>query len=91
MDSRNRWVVIFKALSNINRVKIIDILSREKKLSVGEIAKRLKISITATSNHLVSLQKLEVLNAEGREGHVYYSLNPDTPQNFFKAIKLFLN
>jgi len=89
MINVQRWTVVFKALSNINRLKIISLLSTKKSVNVGDIADALKISVTATSNHLVLLQKLEVLEAEGKEGHVFYSLNSHMPQEFVRPIKLF--
>lgn len=83
-----RWTIVFKALSNINRLKIIQMLSGGEKMHVGEISTSLRISFTATSNHLIMLQKLDVLEAEGRAGHVFYSLNPKMPRDFSRAIVL---
>ncbi|HEY4486669.1 MAG TPA: metalloregulator ArsR/SmtB family transcription factor [Candidatus Paceibacterota bacterium] len=85
----NRWMIIFKALSNINRLKIIVLLSGEREMNVGDIAAKLNISLTATSNHLVILQKLDVLGMEGKAGHVFYFLNRNMPKDFGKALKLF--
>ena len=87
MRNFTRWTTVFKALGNPNRLKIIELVSK-RAMNVGDIADALKISITATSNHLVMLQKLEVLTAEGKDGHVYYSVNKTMPQDFAKAIKL---
>lgn len=85
-----RWTIIFKALSNINRLKIIELLRGGRQVAVGDIAVALRISITATSNHLIMLQKLDVLEAVGRDGHVFYSLNPSMPRDFSRAIDLFI-
>lgn len=84
-----RWTIVFKTLANINRLKIIGMLSRGRKMNVGDIAVALKISFSATSNHLILLQKLDVLEAEGRAGHVFYSLNPRLPRDFSRVIALF--
>lgn len=89
MEDIARWTIVFKALSNINRLKIIRLLKNRGKTHVTDIAEALKISITATSNHLIMLQKLDVLETEGRDGHVFYSLNAHMPQDFAKNIKLF--
>jgi DNA-binding transcriptional ArsR family regulator len=86
-----RWTIVFKALANINRLKIVGLLADGRKMNVGDIAAALKISFTATSNHLIMLQKLEVLEAEGKSGHVFYFLNPRMPRDFSRSIKLFLN
>lgn len=84
-----RWTQIFKALSNINRVGIIKILSARTRLSVSEIAEELDISLKATSKHLIILHNLDVLNSKGRNNRVEYWLNPEMPADVKKAIKLF--
>ena len=81
-----RWSIIFKALSNINRLKIIKMLENGKRKNVGEISKELRISLTATSNHLIILQKLEVLEDEGTSGHVFYELNSEMPIDFARIL-----
>jgi len=82
-----RWVVVLRALGNINRLKIIDILSRGKKMSVGELAKQLRISLKSTSNHLAILKNLDVLEAEGANGRVFYSTNRGMPNDFMKILR----
>jgi predicted transcriptional regulator len=84
-----RWTIVFKALGNINRIKIIQLLSKSKPLNVTQIADELGISLKATSQHLIILQNLDVLESQGRQGHVYYNLNPNPPQDIKNAIKLF--
>ena len=86
-----RWTIVFKALGNINRIKIIQILSKTKDLNVTQIAEELGISLKATSQHLIILQNLDVLESQGKQGHVYYSLNVNPPSDLKKAIALFLS
>ncbi len=57
-------------------------------MNVGEIAEKLKISFNATSNHLAILKNLDVLEGEGKKGHVIYSLNSQMPADFRKTISL---
>ncbi len=84
-----RWVNIFKALGNINRLKIIQMLSEGKSMNVTEIADKIKVSIKSTSRHLMILRNLDLLEGEGRDGHVFYSLSKNVPLDFKNAIKLF--
>lgn len=84
-----RWTQIFKALSNINRVRIIKILLDRGRLSVSEIAEELDISLKATSKHLIILHNLDVLSNKGKNNRVEYWLNPDLPADLKKTIKLF--
>jgi len=81
-----RWAIIFRALANINRLKIINILSSSKKMNVGDISRNLHISFKATSNHLAILKNIDVLEAEGVNGHVFYSINSKMPNDFRKIL-----
>ena len=84
-----QWELVFKALANVNRLKIIKMLSSGKELNVGEIAGKLKISYKSTSQHLIILKNLGVSEDEGRDSRVYYCLNNKMQSEFQKAIKLF--
>ena len=86
MKCMKRWTVVFKALANTNRLKIIRLLSDGRRVSVGEIARVLRISFNCVSNHLVLLEELEVLESEGTAGHVFYFLNPRMPSDFSNII-----
>lgn len=85
-----RWVNIFKALGNINRIKIVEMLSDGKSMNVTDIADEIKVSIKSTSRHLMILRNLELLEGDGRNGHVFYSLSKTAPEDFKKAIRLFI-
>lgn len=84
-----RWTIIFKALGNFNRIGIIKMLSKGQRLNVTQIATELGISLKATSQHLIILQNLDVLEAEGKQGHVYYFMSKSLPADIRNSIKLF--
>ena len=85
-----RWTVVFRVLVNINRLKIIKMLADGHKMNVGDIAEDLNISFKATSNHLAILKNLDVLEAQGSAGHVFYSFNRQPPKDFQKIIEITL-
>jgi len=85
-----RWTQIFKALGNINRLKIIQLLSRRGPLIVSEISDEIEISFRATSQHLIILHGLDILTSRGKEGHVYYDYNRDMPTDVKKILDIFL-
>lgn len=89
VENTKRWVVVFRALANTNRLKIIGMLADGNKKNVSEIASILHISLKAVSNHLAILKNLDVLEAEGSGGHVWYWLNPRLPEDFRRAVLLF--
>lgn len=81
--------MIFKVLGNINRLKIIRLLSPGgRALNVSYIARELDISLKSTSKHLILLNNLDILNYKGQAGHVSYSINSDMPPDLRKVIKL---
>ena len=84
------WTIIFRALANINRLKIIKLLVKEESLNVSDIADKINISIKATSKHLIILNNLNILESDGKHGHVFYKLNPNLPSDIRKIVKLFI-
>ena len=86
-----RWSVIFKALGNVSRLKIINILAREPKMIVSHLAKEIDISLKSTSKHLIILKNLDILESVGKDGHVHYSLNQNPAADIKKALALFVD
>ncbi len=86
-----RWTQIFKVLANINRLKIIKLLADGGALSVSDIAAEIRISFNATSKHLILLNNLDVLESEGRQGHVFYTLNQKMLADTKRVVNLFIN
>ena len=84
-----RWTQVFKALANINRLNIIRILAARGPLTVSDVAIEINISLNAVSKHLILLYNLDVLESDGKQGHVYYSINPKMPADVQKAVNLF--
>ena len=82
MKNIKRWTVVFRTLSNINRLKIIGILSSGRKMNVGDIARSVGISQKSASNHLAILKNLDVLESHGNAGHVFYFINSQMPKDF---------
>ena len=61
----------------------------EANLTVTQISDKLTISIKATSKHLIILQNFNLLENEGKNGHVFYKFSKSAPSDFKEAIKLF--
>jgi DNA-binding transcriptional ArsR family regulator len=73
--SDKEWVRIFKALGNLNRLRIIRYLHPHGKEAVGMIAEHIRLSPKSTSKHLIHLERLGILESEGKDGRVFYSIN----------------
>ena len=78
---------IFKALSDKNRRKILEIL-KEKDMTVGEIATHFQISGASLSHHLDQLKRARLLVSERKGQFIEYSLNMSV---FEQVVKVLLN
>jgi DNA-binding transcriptional ArsR family regulator len=76
---------LFKALSDENRRKILDLL-RDRDLTVGEIADHFAMSKPGISQHLSVLKNANLVFAEKKGQYVYYSLNSSVFQDVMKWI-----
>jgi DNA-binding transcriptional ArsR family regulator len=92
MENRCRCVLIFHALSNPTRQKILKLLTK-KKMCVSEICKNFQITQPSISHHLDILKRagLVVYQKKGKE--VYYRANccvcvPCDCKDFFDKVGL---
>lgn len=65
---------ILKALANLRRILILKYLRRIGRAAVADIAGEIKLSIKATSKHLVILSAANLLEREQVSTTVYYQL-----------------
>ncbi len=76
---------LFKALSDENRRKILDLL-RAGDLTAGEIAQHFEMSKPGISQHLAILKNAELVYGHKKGQYVYYSLNSIVFQDVMKWI-----
>jgi DNA-binding transcriptional ArsR family regulator len=70
---------LLKALANGRRLTLLKLLHVTKEMSVGEAARKIKLSFKSTSKHLTILASVSLLEKEQRSVTVYYRLAPDIP------------
>lgn len=75
----------FKALSDENRRKILDLL-RNGDLTAGEIAENFEMSKPGISQHLSILKNADLVYAHKKGQYIYYSLNSTVFQDVMKWI-----
>lgn len=63
-ETDNKMVEAFKVLSDINRYRIFRILAEQPKISVGNLAKILNISLPLVSQHIKILVLANILQKE---------------------------
>ena len=76
---------VFKALSDKNRRKIIDLL-KKKEMTAGEIAKQFNISKPTISEHLKTLKNADLIQSEKNGQFITYFLNTSVLEDFLSHI-----
>lgn len=79
---------IFKVLSDTNRYRIIEMLTKQDRLGVSDVAKVLGVSVPLASQHLKILEQASVLEKEKQGQRVYYKLRRDnkTAQSIIRDV-----
>lgn len=70
---------LLKALANRRRLEILRELKKHNKLPVGEIARRIRLSLHATSKHLRILSVHSLIDADRQGMQIYYHRVQDIP------------
>lgn len=81
---------VFKALSDNNRRKILELL-KEKDMSVSELLKYFNIAQASLSHHLDILKQAWLVTNEKKWQFVYYSLNISVFEELLKWLLDFIN
>jgi DNA-binding transcriptional ArsR family regulator len=82
-------IVFFKALGDTNRHRIFSLVDTKKRLSAGDIAKKLRISRPLASQHLKILVASQLFIVEKIGQHKFYQINKKNPsvRDFILAVK----
>jgi Fic family protein len=69
--------VTFKTPTDINRYLIFELLVRQTRLTVGDIAKTLKLPKALASRQLEALEQINILEKETQGQRAYYKFRED--------------
>ncbi|MFA6474709.1 MAG: metalloregulator ArsR/SmtB family transcription factor [Patescibacteria group bacterium] len=75
---------VFKVLSDVNRYRIFMVLAKQPKLTVGDIARILNISVPLASQHIKILVHANILQKERNGKKVFPKLEHNNP--FVQAV-----
>lgn len=75
-----------RAISHPMRIAIIDLLSKDKRLSVTEIYEKLDIEQATASHHLNILKNKGVLNSKRVGKKIFYSLKNVTLTDIIECV-----
>ncbi|MCK5052352.1 MAG: winged helix-turn-helix transcriptional regulator [Candidatus Cloacimonetes bacterium] len=76
---------VFKALSDANRRKIIDLLKKNE-MTAGEIAEQFNVSKPTISEHLKTLRNADLIQSEKNGQFITYFLNTSVLEDFLSHI-----
>lgn len=71
----NENPTVLKALSDVTRRKIIDLLKEEGKMNAGDIAAHFDIGASTLSHHLAVLSSAKLIKDYHDGKYIYYELN----------------
>ena len=68
---------IFKSFSDVSRIRILNILSKKKEVSISDLEMILNFTQTKTSRHIYYLKNSGLLNSKNIEKFIFYSLREE--------------
>ena len=77
---------LFKALSNCERLRILNILSTGGEIGVTDLAVQISLSQSATSQHLSRLKETNLVTFRRDSTSVYYSASGDNLARVLTAV-----
>ncbi|MFL2996343.1 MAG: ArsR/SmtB family transcription factor [Cytophagales bacterium] len=68
---------IFKSFSDVSRIRILNILSKKKEVSISDLEMILNFTQTKTSRHIYYLKNSGLLNSKNVDQFIFYSLREE--------------
>ncbi|MTI31271.1 ArsR/SmtB family transcription factor [Xanthovirga aplysinae] len=92
MDRLEFQAEFCKCLSDQTRIRMFELLLKNKRMQVSAFQEELQIPQSKTSRHLIYMKNIRVMKAEQDGNAVFYFLNPEYLQlakDIFRAFKKF--
>lgn len=81
----------FNLLKEPNRIKILSILSKNKKLCVCELVKALELKQNLMSHHLSMFKRIWLIDSERDWTKIYYMINKENYKKLKKLVGSIFN
>ena len=78
---------ILKTIAHPVRIGIVELLTREKRLSVGEICEKLGTEQSLTSHHLLIMKLKGIVSAKREGKNIFYSLKMKEVEKIITCIE----
>lgn len=76
-DELRRVVLILRAVNHELRQSVIELLDKNKRMTVTDIYIKLRLEQSVASQHLAILRRAGVVHTEREGKYIYYSLNKE--------------
>jgi DNA-binding transcriptional ArsR family regulator len=76
MEIKQQCRGCFEGLANKSRLTIVNLLSKNQKMSVGEIVSHFKLRQPTITHHLRYLEDAGIVSSEKKGRRVFYFLSP---------------
>jgi DNA-binding transcriptional ArsR family regulator len=83
--------LLFRAVNNAVRLRILTLLHREKKMAVTPIYRTLKMEQSVASQQLAILRRAGIVHAEREQRQIFYSVNYARLEELNRVAKHLLN
>ena len=77
-ENSKHLIKFLKAVANMRRLKIVQLLSKSREMTVSNIAASIRLSFRSTSHHLRILRAADIVEPEQHGLEVRYHLNAET-------------
>lgn len=84
---RNSAVKIFKNLANAKRIKILEAIIQQDKITVSEIAKSTDLDQASVSNNLAKMRADGLVSAKQSGLNMHYSIKDSNIAKLLKAVQ----
>ena len=74
----NQYIVLFKALANEDRLKIIQLLLKNKEMCAQDVEKHFYLEQSTTSHHLNTLRRAGITKSRKKGRNIFYSIHHDS-------------
>ena len=82
---------MYMALGDVQRQKIMVVLSTKNEINVGTLAQQFHLTRSAVTHHIKIMKNANILNRKKIGKEVYYSINTDTIKFLMSKMEAYIS
>lgn len=84
IQENNKFIKLFKALANEDRIEIIKLLKKHDEMCAQEVEKHFYLEQSTTSHHLNTLKRAGITKSRKKGRNIFYSVDYDSFSDILK-------